>query len=106
MARILLYTDLPSGQVDLVRASHATELSGAMREDAAVVSVTRDGGVYLDSQAIPLGQLPNEIWKHFNAGAEKKVYVKADARAKYADVAAALDVLRAAKVQHIALITD
>ena len=106
MARILLYTDLPSGQVDLVRASHATDLPSAMREDAAIVSVTRDGGVYLDSQAIPLGQLPNQIWKHFNAGGEKKVYVKADARAKYADVAAVLDVLRAAKVQHIALITD
>jgi biopolymer transport protein ExbD len=93
------------GSVDLPHADHPNWMPGALREDAMHVGVTRDGKVYFDSHRISPDQLPDEIRSNLRTGAEKRIYISADARAMYRDVKTALDGIRQSGVQHVSLIT-
>jgi biopolymer transport protein ExbD len=55
------------------------------------ISVTRDGQVYLRDSHLMCGDLADEIRERVRNGAEKKVYLAVDARAKYGDAKAVLD---------------
>jgi hypothetical protein len=69
-------------------------MPGAEREDAMQISVTRDGRIYFRNNIIMLQDLPEQIRQGVQNGAEKRIYLNADARAKYADVLAVLDQIR------------
>jgi biopolymer transport protein ExbD len=87
--------DLPKGQVaDLPHAEHVIPMPGASREDALHVTVEMDGIVFLGNQHLTLDQLAGGLRKAVRAGAENRVYIHADRRARYG---AALDVLNAAR---------
>src|SRR5258706_10666120 len=97
----------PSGPTaDLVGARHSTRMPGALREDALEVVITRDGSIYFRERRIALEDLPNEIQEGLQNGAERKIYIKVDARAKYADVPAVLDKIRLAGVENVAFLTQ
>jgi biopolymer transport protein TolR len=57
-------------------------------------------------EIILLEDLPIRIHEGVNRGAEKKIYIKADARAKYGDVKEVLDGVRSAGVEKIAILVD
>jgi biopolymer transport protein ExbD/biopolymer transport protein TolR len=92
--------------VDFAVASHAKPLPKALREDAIIVTVTRDGGVYFVNTRVVPAELPDLIRKAYANGSERKVYFKADARVKYADVKAVLDQIRAAGIQDVAFLVE
>jgi len=71
--------------VEMATASHAVEMPAADKEDATVVSVTREGKVYVGVQPVEIERLAN-----LSATA---VYVKADARASFQQVLKVLNVL-------------
>ena len=98
----------PHGSVvaDLAKVSHSTPLPGALREDAIRVVLTRDSRVYFRNQLVTLEDLPDEIRKQVQNGAEKKVYVSADARAKYGDVSRVLAEIRLAGIGNVAFRTE
>jgi biopolymer transport protein ExbD len=96
----------PRGAVDLPRAEHFTWLPGAIREDAILVTIARDGMLYFDSRRIPPDELPDQIRSSLRAGAENRIYVSADARAMYRDVKAALAAIRLAEVEHVTFVTE
>jgi biopolymer transport protein ExbD len=105
---LMMYT--PSGHgrgsVDLPKSEHASWLRAARREDAMRVSVSRDGKVYFDGRHITFDELPAQIREGLRGGAENRVYVYADARARYATVKAALTAIRLAGVEHVSFITE
>jgi len=70
------------------------------------ISVTRDGHVYFRSQRIMLQYLPEEIHQGVRNGAEKRIYLNADARAKYGDTIAFLDQIRLAGIEKVSLLTE
>jgi biopolymer transport protein ExbD len=97
----------PSGPAaDLVGARHSTRMPGALKEDALKVMVTRDGKIYFREQHIALEDLPNKIREGLQSGAERKVYIAVDARAKYGDVPAVLDKIRLAGVEKVTFLTE
>jgi biopolymer transport protein ExbD len=92
--------------VDLARTNHATPMPGALREDAMLVAVTRDGNIFLGTHQMQDRDLPLAIQDSLRHGSEKKVYLKVDTRAKYGDAVAAINQVRAAGIENIGIITD
>ncbi|HUJ93683.1 MAG TPA: biopolymer transporter ExbD [Terriglobales bacterium] len=94
----------PWNGVDLAKVSHATRMPHARREDAMIVSVQRDGKVYFGSDLVSPGQLPALIRQQISRGSEKKLYVRADARARYSSVKVVLDEVPSSGVENIAFL--
>ena len=92
--------------VDLARVSDPAEMMGADREDALVVAITRDGNVYFGSEQVTFESLPVKIREHLSEGAERRVYIRADMRARYGGVARTLACVRAAGVERVAFMVD
>ena len=95
-----------SGLVDLAPVAHAKPQKGALREDAIIVTVARDGSVFCCGTKVLPQDLPELIRDAYKNGAERKVYVKADARAKYSDVKAVLDPIRSAGIQDVVFLVE
>ena len=91
---------------DIPMTEHSTLQPAALREDALEVAVTRDGTVFFRNHRIVLSDLPDALREAARNGAEKTVYVKADARAKYGDVKAVLDQIRQSGLQNITFLTN
>lgn len=66
-------------------------MPGANREDAMEITLTRDGRVFFGNHQVRVEELAGEIGERVKNGAEKRIYMAADARAKYGDVKAVLD---------------
>ena len=77
----------------------------ARREDAIRLSVTSDGSLYFRDQRVAAYEIPDLIREGVRNGAEKKVYVSADARAKYGRVLQVLDGIQLAGVEKVCFIT-
>jgi biopolymer transport protein TolR len=92
--------------VDMSAAQHSTLQPAANREDVMEVTIARDGTIFFRNRRILLADIPSVLHEAVRNGAERTVYVKADARAKYADVKVALDAIRSANVTNIAFLTE
>jgi biopolymer transport protein TolR len=92
--------------VDLPRTFHAYPMPKAAREDALSVGVTRDGKIYLRNVPISADDLPDQIREGLRSGAEKKVYLRADARARYVDVREALIGIREAGIENVCILAE
>lgn len=94
--------DLGSGNsTDNPKVVHPTSMRGAIREDAMIVAVQRTGDVWLGYERISLLQLPERIQQDLKAGAERKVYINADSRAKYGRVREVLAVVQSSGVEKV-----
>jgi biopolymer transport protein TolR len=92
--------------VDLPVAQNAAWEPSAVREDEIRVEVTRDGGVYFRSNRISLEDLPERIRTALQEGAEKKIYLAADGRAKNGDVERVFDQIRLAGITNVAILAE
>jgi biopolymer transport protein ExbD/biopolymer transport protein TolR len=92
--------------IDLAKSNHSIFLRQAIREDAMRVSLLPDGKLYFGNSNISPDDLPGQIHERIGNGAEEKVYLAVDSRAKYGRVATVVDQLRLAGVRDIALITE
>jgi biopolymer transport protein TolR len=96
----------PGATVDLARTNYTVSMRGADREDALLVAIMRDGKVFFRADRITIEEVPARIREGVSRGAERKVYIKADARAKYASVVEVLDGVHDAGIENIGFIVD
>ena len=92
--------------VQLPATSNAVAVPSADKQDALVVAVTRDGRVYLGTDLISPSDLAAKVKSEMATRADKRLYVKADARTPYANVVAVLDAVQTSGVQRLTLLTD
>ena len=92
--------------VDLVKTKNPIALQAADKDDAVLVSITRDGKVYLQSTPIQPDDLPGKVKDMLTGRLDKTCYVKSDSRAKYELVVKVIDNLRAAGVDQVGLLTE
>jgi biopolymer transport protein ExbD len=92
--------------IELAKSSHAIPMPGAEREDALIVAIQRDGKVFFDTTQVGPEDLVFKIKDRLKHDALQPVFVKADARARYHAVAAAVDDLRNAGMDRIVLLTE
>src|SRR5881409_3187046 len=72
--------------VDLAKVNNPEKMPDADKEDALLVAVMRDGKVFLGNDQIPPDQLTNKIKDRIANKVEKRVFIRADARAKFGTV--------------------
>jgi biopolymer transport protein ExbD/biopolymer transport protein TolR len=71
-----------------------------------IVAVMRDGKLFFGNDRIEADQLTQKIKDRLANRVDKRVYVRADARAKYGSVVEVVDNVRAAGVDDLGLLTD
>ena len=93
--------------VELVKTKNPIAMQAADKEDAILVSVSKDGKVYLGSDQFPdLPTLGTKVKDQLTNKVDKTVYLKCDSRARYERVVEVLDNLRAFQVDQIGLLTE
>jgi biopolymer transport protein ExbD/biopolymer transport protein TolR len=92
--------------VELPQASYSVRMPGVQREDALTVAITREGKVFLNNERINPTELTGKIEEHLRSGAERNVYIRADFRAHYREVADVLHRVREAGVEKVGLLTE
>jgi len=92
--------------VDMVKVNNPTPMEDADKEDALLVSIPRDGQVYLGSDRITVDALTTKVKDRLTNAQNKRVYVKSDMRARYGGFVQVVDAVRAAGVDDLGLLTD
>ncbi len=93
--------------VDMAPVNNPEQMPDADKEDALLVSITRDGKVYFGSDQIQdVDNLTRKVKDRLANKQDKRVYVKADMRTRFGSVVKVVDSVRAAGVDDLGLLTD
>jgi len=94
--------------VNLVKTKNPIKMVEADKEDAILVAITRDGKIFLSpgNTMMQPDQLPSKVKDLQQSRSDKTVYIKADARARFAGVTEVIDNLRTAQVDQLGLLTE
>jgi biopolymer transport protein ExbD/biopolymer transport protein TolR len=90
----------------MAKVDNPTNMPDADKEDAIVVAITRDGGVFLGQNKIALSELGGQVRDKLADKPGKTIYVRADARAQFRAVEDAIDAVRTAGVDDVGLLTQ
>jgi len=92
--------------VNLAKTDNPMQMPDADKEDALIIAVQRDGAVFFDTQKVSPDELTQKLRDRLANRVDKRVYVKADARAKYKNVVDVVDNVRSAGVDQLGLLTE
>ena len=92
--------------VDLAKVDNPTSMPDADKEDAIVVAITRDGGVFLGQDKVATSELGTRVRDKLSDKPGKTIFVRADARAQFRAVEDAIDAVRTAGVDEVGLLTN
>ena len=93
-------------QIDMAKVDNAVAMPDADKEDASVVAITRDGGVFLGQDKVAPAELGRKVADKLADKPGKTIYVRADARAQFKAVEDAIDDVRTAGVDEVGLLTQ
>jgi biopolymer transport protein ExbD/biopolymer transport protein TolR len=92
--------------VDMAKVDNPASMPDADKEDAIVVAITRDGGVFLGQNKVATSELGTLVREKLADKPSKTIYVRADARAQFRTVEDAIDAVRTAGVEDVGLLTQ
>jgi TolR protein len=93
--------------VDLAKTKNPIAMEDADKEDAILVAIERDGQIYFDTEKINSpAELTTKVQDKLSNRQDKKIYIKADGRARYGTVVEVVDDVRAAGVDQVGLLTE
>jgi biopolymer transport protein TolR len=92
--------------VDMAKVNSPTPMPDADKEDALLIAVMRDGRTYLGSDQIKVDDLTNKVKDRLANKVDKRVFIRADSRAKYGAVVDVVDNVRSAGVDDVGLLTE
>lgn len=93
--------------VDLAKTKNPIAMQDADKDDAILVSITKDGKVYLGTDPYSdLTSLGGKVKDLLSNKLNKTVYLKNDSRARFEKVVEVIDGLRAFGVDQLGLLTD
>lgn len=88
-------------EVDLPRA----KVQGIDMSDSWVVTVTRDGSVYLNERKLGFDELAAEIETRVVSSGAREVYVRGDGEVPYGTVVRLIGVLKGAGIENVGLVS-
>jgi biopolymer transport protein ExbD len=111
LALFIVFLDAGSrphhGSVELPRSYYSLAEPRSQREDALVANITYDGHVLLNGRKFTDPYtLREELQNGLHAGAERKVYLRVDARARYSTVKEVLDQIHLAGIEKVCFLTQ
>ena len=98
---------LPHGiPVDMVKTANPMLMPDADKSDALLVSIMRDGKIFLGNDNVTGEVLTQKVRDHLDSRVNKTVYIRADARARYGLIVEVVDDVRATGVDQLGLLTE
>jgi biopolymer transport protein ExbD/biopolymer transport protein TolR len=92
--------------VDMVRLENAHNESGADKDDAPIITVSRDGRIYYGRTQAELPQLREQVRGALSTSFDKKIYLRPDARVRNGDVNLVIDELRTEGVTNVGILAE
>jgi biopolymer transport protein ExbD len=92
--------------VDMAKVNNPEQMPDADKEDALLVAITREDKVFFGTEKINVDDLTQKIKDRLANRTDKRVFIKADARAKFGWVVEVVDNVRSAGVDQLGLLTD
>ncbi len=92
--------------VDMAKVENPVAMPDADKEDAIVVAITRDGGVFLGQDHVATSELGAKVRDKLANTPGRTIYIRADARAQYRTVEDAIDAVRTSGVDEVGLLTQ
>ena len=92
--------------VDLAKVNNPESMPDADKEDALVVAIMRDGRIFFGNDQTQPDQLTQKVKDRLASRVDKRVFIRADAFAKFGAVVSVVDNVRAAGVDQLGLLTD
>jgi biopolymer transport protein TolR len=96
----------PGVPLEMAKANHPIDMSDTNNADALIVSVQRDGNIFLGSERVTGAALTQKLQERLTSRVNKTVYIRTDARARYAFLVGAVDDVRSADVDQLGLLTE
>jgi biopolymer transport protein TolR len=96
----------PGKLVEMASARNPVAMNDAARADALIVSVLRDGKIFLGNESVTGDALTQKLQERLSSRVNKTVYVRADARVRYGFLVDAIDDVRSAGVDQLGLLTE
>jgi biopolymer transport protein ExbD/biopolymer transport protein TolR len=93
-------------QIDMAKVNNATSMPDADKDDAIVVAITRDGGVFLGQNKTSDDALGAQVRERLSDKPGKTIFIRADSRAQYRAVEDAIDAVRTAGVEDVGLLVQ
>jgi biopolymer transport protein TolR len=90
----------------LAETNNPVKMPDASKDNAVIVSVTRDGSIYLKAKRVDPSQLTSDIVDQMKGRLQKVVYIEGDERAKYGAILQVYSDIQAAGVEQVGLITQ
>ena len=92
--------------VDMAKVNNPVPMPDADKEDALLVVVMRDGQIYFGTSRIKVDELTQKVKDRLADKPDKRIFIRADMRAKYGAVVDVVDNVRAAGVDDVGLLTE
>ena len=92
--------------VQLAPTKNPLAMPDADKTDAVIVAISRDGKLFLGNKIVSQDDLTGKVQDLISNKLDKTVYIKADARARFGNVSDAVDAVRAAGVDKVAMLTE
>jgi biopolymer transport protein TolR len=92
--------------VNMAQVNNPEAMPDADKEDALLVVVMQDGGIYFGTDKVSLDVLTEKVKDRLANRADKRVYLRADKRARFKYVVDVVDDVRAAGVDQLGLLTE
>jgi biopolymer transport protein ExbD len=88
-----------------VNAPHTTAVSNLARPQTRAVTLTADGGLYLDAYPVSIDQLKTSLGQYKAANPQLPVVLKGDAAVPYEKVIEVLQVIKQLDIAEVGLVT-
>jgi biopolymer transport protein TolR len=75
-------------------------------EDNVVVTVNRDGRIYINKDQVPAADLRSRLTEMFATREKKEVFLKADAGVPYGEVVKAMADIKGAGIERLGMVTE
>jgi biopolymer transport protein ExbD/biopolymer transport protein TolR len=93
-------------QIDMASVTNPTAMPDADKDDAIVVAITRDGGVFLGQNKVATSELGEQVREKLSDQPGKTIFIRADSRAQFRAVEDAIDAVRTAGVDDVGLLVQ
>ena len=91
--------------VNMAQTTHAQPVPAADRNDALIVTIVRNGAIYVGTTEVKSADLAEKLKATPLNRENPVVYIKADANGRYSDVIAVMDAAYSVGLNHIQLLT-
>jgi biopolymer transport protein TolR len=92
--------------VNLAKVTNPIAMPDADKDNAVIVVISRSADIYLGNTRISIDSVSSLVRDRISGRADKTVFIRSDARAKYGEVVRLVDKIRSAGVDNVGLLTD